>query len=222
MLDDATPTEASVGVPRCMWCSAVLPSESETTCPTCGATLVGEGDNQVPGVTAIDAEAIIRGSRDQKPQRRNRLMSWISGDYPEEDRPAPPGSLDPPPLEVRREMLRLELEAQVANLQAEAGALAAEQAVEAVEAGAPPEAAIADAAATVAAVDEATADAAELAAPTPEEIATGEVAAEPRDPASAPEAAADDATAAPAAGAPDAAEPAAPTTADPEEDPAPA
>jgi hypothetical protein len=211
MLDDATPTEASVEVPRCMWCSAVLPSDSETTCPTCGATLVGEGDNPVPGVTAIDAEAIIRGGRDQKPQRRNRLMSWISGDYPEEDRPAPPGSLEPPPLEVRREMLRLELEAQVANLQAEAGALAAEQAVEAVEAGAPPEAAIADAAATVAAVDEATADAAELAAPTPEEIATGE--AEPLEPAAAPEA---------AASAADTAEPAASTSADPGEDPAPA
>ena len=36
-------------------------------------------------------------------------------------------------------MLRLELEAEVANLQAEAGAMAAEQAVEAVEAGASPE-----------------------------------------------------------------------------------
>jgi hypothetical protein len=130
MLDDATPTEASVEVPRCMWCSAVLPSGSETTCPTCGATLVGEGDSPVPGVTAIDAEAIIRGSREQKPQRRNRLMSWISGDYPEEDRPAPPGSLEPPPLEVRREMLRLELEAQVANAQAEVEAMAADAAIE--------------------------------------------------------------------------------------------
>jgi hypothetical protein len=58
-------------------------------------------------------------------------MSWISGEYDEEaDKPAPPGSLSPPPPEVRREMLRLELEAQVANLQAEAGAIAAEAAVE--------------------------------------------------------------------------------------------
>jgi len=58
-------------------------------------------------------------------------MSWISGEYDEEtEKPAPPGSLSPPPPEVRREMLRLELEAQVANLQAEAGAMAAEAAVE--------------------------------------------------------------------------------------------
>jgi hypothetical protein len=169
MLDDATTPEASVQ-PRCMWCSSILPSDSEVNCPTCGATLIGEGDNQVPGVTAIDAAAIIRGRADPKPQRRSRLMSWISGEYPEEDKPAPPGSLSPPPAEVRREMLRLELEAQVANLQAEAGAMAAEQAVEAVEAGATPEDAVADAAATVAAVDEATADAADLAAPPPEAL----------------------------------------------------
>jgi len=176
MLDDATTPEASVQ-PRCMWCSSILPSDSEVNCPTCGATLIGEGDNQVPGVTAIDAAAIIRGTREVKPQRRSRLMSWISGEYPEDEKPAPPGSLSPPPAEVRREMLRLELEAQVANLQAEAGAMAAEQAVEAVEAGAAPEEAIADAAATVAAVDEATAGAADLAAPPPEDLDAAAAAA---------------------------------------------
>jgi hypothetical protein len=154
MLDDAT-SGASTALPRCMWCSAELPSDSEITCPTCGATLIGEGDNQVPGVTAIDAEAIIRAGRDSKPRPRSRLMSWISGEYVEEEKPAPPGSLTPPPPEVRREMLRLELEAQVANLQAEAGAIAAEQAVEAVEAGEAPEVAAADAAAMLAVANEA-------------------------------------------------------------------
>jgi hypothetical protein len=38
--------------------------------------------------------------------------------------------LAPPPVEVRREMLRLELEAQVANAQAEVEAMAADAAVE--------------------------------------------------------------------------------------------
>jgi hypothetical protein len=57
-------------------------------------------------------------------------MSWISGEYSEDEKPAPPGSLSPPPPAVRREMLRLELEARVANLQAEAGAIAAEAAVD--------------------------------------------------------------------------------------------
>jgi hypothetical protein len=154
MLDDAM-TGASTPLPRCMWCSAELPSDHETTCPTCGATLIGEGDSQVPGVTAIDAEAIIRAGRDTKPRQRSRLLSWISGEYPDEDVPAPPGSLDPPSADVRREILRLELEAQVANLQAEAGAMAAEQAVDAVDAGASPEAAKADAQAALEAADEA-------------------------------------------------------------------
>jgi len=156
MLDDAM-TDASTPLPRCMWCSAALPSDSETTCPSCGATLVGEGDNNVPGVTAIDAAAIVRAGRETKPRSRNRIISWISGEYPEEEEHAPEGSLTPPPPDVQREMLRLELEAQVANLQAEASALAAEQAVEAVEAGASPEQAAAGAAAAVAAVTEATA-----------------------------------------------------------------
>ncbi len=130
MLDDVT-TDASAPLPRCMWCSAELPSDHEVTCPSCGATLIGEGDTPVPGVTAIDAEAIVRGTRGTGAKPRSRLMSWISGEYDEEaDKPAPPGSLSPPPPEVRREMLRLELEAQVANLQAEAGAIAAEAAVE--------------------------------------------------------------------------------------------
>ena len=129
MLDDAT-TGASAPLPHCMWCSAELPSATEATCPSCGATLIGEGDNQVPGVTAIDAEAIIRSARATKPKQRGRWMSWISGEYNDEEQPAPPGSLSPPPPDVRREMLRLELEARVANLQAEAGAMAAEAAVE--------------------------------------------------------------------------------------------
>ena len=114
-----------------MWCSALLPSDHETVCDSCGATLIGETDSQVPGVTAIDAEAIIRAGRAEKPRQRSRLLSWISGDYVVDEKPAPPGSLAPPPPAVRREILRLELEAQVANLQAEAGAMAADEAVEA-------------------------------------------------------------------------------------------
>jgi len=132
MLDDADPGAATLQ-PRCMWCSAELPSDHETVCPSCGATLVGSPESPVPGVTAIDAEAVIRAGRVAKPRQRSRLLSWISGDYERDqgaEHPAQPGSLAPPPLEVRREMLRLEIEAEVANLQAEAGALAAEEAIE--------------------------------------------------------------------------------------------
>jgi hypothetical protein len=130
MLDDAT-AGASAPAPRCTWCSAELPSNHETVCPSCGATLLGDGETQVPGLTAIDAEAILRNARAAKAKPRSRLLSWISGDYEEDtSAKANPGSLAPPPAAVRREMLRLELEAQVANAQAEVESLAADAAVE--------------------------------------------------------------------------------------------
>lgn len=133
MLDDAA-TPAASPEPRCMWCSAVLPSDHESSCPSCGATLVDQGDAAVPGLTAIDADAILRNARGaaRSRPRGGRLLSWISGEYAEDDDAgaATPGSLAPPPAEVRREMLRLELEAQVANAQAEVEAMAADAAVE--------------------------------------------------------------------------------------------
>ena len=131
MLDEAT-TGGAVPTPHCNWCSAPLPSDHETVCPSCGATLLGDGDTSVPGLTAIDAEAILRGARAAKAKPRSRLLGWISGDYDDEagETTAAPGSLAPPPADVRREMLRLELEAQVANAQAEVESMAADVAVE--------------------------------------------------------------------------------------------
>jgi hypothetical protein len=130
MLDEAT--TGSAPTPRCNWCSAPLPSDHEVTCPSCGATLLGDGvDTALPGLTAIDAEAILRNARGAKAKPRSRLLGWISGDYEDEaGSAAAPGSLAPPPAEVRREMLRLELEAQVANAQAEVESMAADAAVE--------------------------------------------------------------------------------------------
>ncbi len=134
---DEPATEPVSSSSHCPWCSAELPSAATATCPSCGATLIGESEAPLPGVTAIDAEAIIRATR-APVQRRSRLLSWISGDEGgEEPAPAPPGSLEPPPAEVRREMLRLELEAEVANLQAEADALEADARVEADDQGLP-------------------------------------------------------------------------------------
>jgi hypothetical protein len=139
MADDLAPqtTEA----PRCQWCSAVLPSDNLATCPSCGATLTGDADPALPGITALDAEAIIRAARAPAAPKRNRLLSWISGEYQDnEETPAPPGSLELPSEDVRREMLRLELEAEVAELQAEAESIVAEAEVEAREEGwIPPE-----------------------------------------------------------------------------------
>lgn len=133
MLDDATTgTGGSTPIPHCNWCSAPLPSDHEEICPSCGATLLGDGDTSVPGLTAIDAEAILRSARAAKAKPRSRLLGWISGEYDDESSgtTAAPGSLAPPPADVRREMLRLELQAQVANAQAEVESIAADDAVE--------------------------------------------------------------------------------------------
>src|SRR5437870_2606586 len=112
----------------CPWCSAALTPDA-TVCPSCGANLVAEGDPNVPGVTAIDAASLVRSKA--SPQPRNRLLSWISGesatDLPSK---AEAQAIAPPDDDVRREILRLELEAQVANLQAEADAIRAEAAAE--------------------------------------------------------------------------------------------
>jgi hypothetical protein len=126
----------TAGPAHCPWCSAELPSEATEHCPSCGATLVGEAEAALPGVTAIDPEAIVRNARMPTAPRRSRLLSWFGGEVTEPDEsPAPPGSLAPPPPEVRREILRLELEAEVANLQAEADSITAEAAVEAGDEG---------------------------------------------------------------------------------------
>jgi hypothetical protein len=120
----------------CPWCSAAL-VQGSPTCASCGAILEGEEDQDVPGLTAVDT-AILRGEK--KPQAsRNRLLSWISGDYNPEDAPtaAETQALAPPDPEVQREIIRLELEAEVANLQAEADSLLSEAVVEGRVAGLP-------------------------------------------------------------------------------------
>lgn len=112
----------------CPWCSAALTPDA-TVCPSCGANLVAEGDPNVPGVTAIDAASLVRSKA--PPQPRNRLLSWISGEYEAElPSKAESQAIAPPDDEVRREILRLELEAEVANLQAEADALRSEAVAE--------------------------------------------------------------------------------------------
>jgi hypothetical protein len=150
----------------CPWCSARYTGEADT-CPSCGAALTTDPttDTSLPGLTAIDAAAIVR-AKTPVARPRNRLLSWISGEYPD-DTPsvAEAGALQPPDLDVRREMLRLELEAEVANLQAEADALMSEATAEGRAPAAVP---APDATPAPAAIDAALeADASEGEGPTP-------------------------------------------------------
>jgi hypothetical protein len=131
----------------CPWCSARYTGDPER-CPSCQATLTGDAatDPALPGLTAIDAAAIVR-SKEPVKKSRNRLLSWISGEYPDQGLDASEvGALAPPDPAVRREILRLELEAEVASLQAEADAMRADVIVDGLGPDATPEEAAAAAA----------------------------------------------------------------------------
>jgi hypothetical protein len=114
----ADPTTGTA--PRCQWCSAPLPAADLDTCPSCGATLNSATDTgEIRGVTTLDTEAILRARSDAS-RPRSRLLSFITGEEPvEPPSPEEAGSLAPPDESVRREMLRLQYEAEKADLEAE-------------------------------------------------------------------------------------------------------
>ena len=116
------PRPSAPGAPR-------RSSPEVPTCASCGAILESEEDQDVPGLTAVDT-ALLRGEK--KPASRSRLLSWISGDYNADNvtTASEAQALAPPDPAVQREIIRLELEAEVANLQAEADALLSEAVVE--------------------------------------------------------------------------------------------
>ena len=117
---------------HCPWCSAELPAADLATCPSCGATLTSTVGTEpdIKGVTSLDPMAIIQARADVA-RPRSRLLSFITGDTPvEPGEPDNPESLAPPSTDVRREMLRLELEAERADLEAETVALKSDVIVE--------------------------------------------------------------------------------------------
>jgi hypothetical protein len=123
----------------CPWCSAALQAPSPARCPSCGAALISDVDESLPGLTAIDAGAIVR-AKQTAIRPRSRLLSWLSGDEGDDVFTKAEGkALEPPDLEVKREIFRLELEAEVANLQAENEAIMAEAVAEGRVVDVPPE-----------------------------------------------------------------------------------
>jgi hypothetical protein len=115
---------------RCPWCSAELPDPGAEQCPSCGAILVAAPDTtgDIKGVTTLDTEAILRARSELSRPRNNRLLSFITGEAPVDmETAANPESLATPSAAVRREMLRLQLEAEQADLEAETVALKADE-----------------------------------------------------------------------------------------------
>jgi len=114
---------------RCPWCSAPIASPDDVTCGACGATLQGDTAIEIPGVTAIDGQHASRAAAPRKVRRT--FGALFVGD---DDEIPPPSEAELPALamptaEVRREMLRLQLDAELADLTARAAALEAERGI---------------------------------------------------------------------------------------------
>jgi hypothetical protein len=110
----AAPITADAPVARrCPWCSEPLPVDATDRCPNCEAILVSEGDGRVPGVTEVLAASAAK-ARMAEPPKRSKLLAWISGDVDDGvlATPAPPDAIALPPRNVRREMLRMQLESE--------------------------------------------------------------------------------------------------------------
>ena len=142
MADPAEPGPTAAGdllTPICPWCSAPLPTGDAPACPACGAHLVEEAEVVLPGVTAVDPALLAAASA---PRRLKRTFGALLVRSDDDEIPPPTEAEMPalarPDLEVRREMLRLELDARLAALQAEAHALESEGAAAGRAGGGPP------------------------------------------------------------------------------------
>jgi hypothetical protein len=119
MTDQTTGTEI-----RCPWCSAVLSDAAADTCPSCGAhlTTLGGAEPSLPGVTTLDADAILR-ARNEAGRTRSGIISFLTGNSDVPDSGGSAAAIAPPADDVRREMLRLEFAAAQADAVADAVAL---------------------------------------------------------------------------------------------------
>ena len=120
-----SPRKAASGeTSTCPWCSATVPVEA-LTCPSCSASLRDAAEGDILGVTQVDPLAVARAKRIRSP--RNIAAFLGVGDGPVEDEPN--GKVAPPSDEVRQEMLRLELAALDAEIEAKSKEAAAQQAL---------------------------------------------------------------------------------------------
>jgi len=117
-------------ITHCPWCSVLLPEPGVEQCPACGAALtaVPNSPAEIKGVTTLDTEAILRARSSLSQPRGNRFLSFITGEIPvDTSTPAAAEVFAPPPEDVRREMVRLQMDAQRADLVAETVALKADE-----------------------------------------------------------------------------------------------
>jgi len=109
------PAEATEDTgPRCPWCSSAI-TPDDVNCPNCGAALHEDGEHEIPGVTQVDP----RSASVQNPEPAGGgVIGWLSGEYVPDPTPAELASVEPPTDAVRREMLKIEVDALRAELEA--------------------------------------------------------------------------------------------------------
>lgn len=116
-------TAAGQPTETCPWCSAKV-SATVATCPSCGASLRDGVNGEILGVTQIDPSAVSRASR----VRPGRLATWLGAENTADSSDLG-GNVEPPSKEVREEMLRLELAAIDAEIEAKKNAAEAQKLV---------------------------------------------------------------------------------------------
>ena len=123
-------TDDAASTTTCPWCSTTVPVEA-VTCPNCGATLRDAVDGDILGVTQVDIAATTRIARMAKP---GRLATWLGAESTA-DNAELEGHIEEPSEEVRKEMLRLELAALDAELEAQRAAAEANSLLSRLENG---------------------------------------------------------------------------------------
>lgn len=125
----STSARASGETTTCPWCSAAVPVEA-ATCPSCGASLRDAAEGDILGVTQVDPAAVVRAKR----IRSRNIAAFLGvGDDPDDEEST--GKVEPPSDAVKREMLKLELAAIDAELEAKAKEAAAQAALASSESG---------------------------------------------------------------------------------------
>jgi hypothetical protein len=96
----------------CPWCSTDIPVGA-SACPKCGALVEGAVAVDLPGLTTVDPDArLLLPDEGLIPDAIDPAAMLDAG---HDGTPASDPAFDPPTDEVRREMLKMELEAQIAN-----------------------------------------------------------------------------------------------------------
>ena len=95
----------------CPWCSTEIPAGAGA-CPNCAALVEGAVVPEVPGLTAVDRGATLDPGAGRIPDDLDP-KAWLLADH--DDTSANDAAFDPPSDEVRAEMHKMELEAEIVN-----------------------------------------------------------------------------------------------------------